>query len=294
MNKLFATTILLALIVLSSCGPQSQNKYLSYQNIIILSDLSDRISDKTFPQKDLSEIHDIIDYFKKECVKPGEKIGDKSSIYFSAFSNKKAISVDIDQIKQLGDKQMFINSTGKYAKCGLDKKLVEFENDIKKQYTTINNPGLDLISILLDKISNSNFIKKDAVITDGIDTTFIHYDNHIYIFTDGYLEYALATKNNQFRFGPSRINAVRAYCIKSNLPVEDALKSNNKLGLYNYKSDNNKNISLHIVETIERDFNVSNQTYTNIKGLRDNEILEAVWHKWSNESGFKSFDWKKY
>lgn len=274
--------------------PQPQNKHLSYQNIIILSDLSDRISDKSFPQKDLTEIHKIIKYFKNDCVKPGEKIGDKSSIYFAAFSSKKAISIDIDQIKQLGEKQMFINSTGKYANCGLTKQLNNFEKDITNQYATINNPGLDLISILLDKISNSDFIKKDAVITDGIDTTFIHYDNQIYVFTDGYLEYALATKNNQFRFGPSRINAIRAYCQNSNLSVEDALKSNPKLGLNNYKPINNKNISLHIMETIERDFNVSNQTYTNPQGLRDNEILEAVWHEWANESAFKSFEWKKY
>jgi hypothetical protein len=274
--------------------PESQNKYLTYQNIVILSDMSDRITNKDFPQKDLLEIHQIVEYFKNECVKPGEKIGDKSSIYFSAFSDKKYTSVDVDNIKELGDKQMFINSTGKYENCGLVKKIEEFENGIKHKYATINNPGLDLISILLDKISNSNFIKHDAIVTDGIDTTFIHYDNHIYIFTDGYLEYSLAIKNNQFRFGPSKINAVRTYCENSNTTIENAIKNNSGLGLYSAKSVKNEIVNLHIVETIERDFNVSTQTYMNPKGLRDNEILEAVWRKWSEESGFKSFEWKKY
>jgi hypothetical protein len=35
-------------------------------------------------------------------------------------------------------------------------------------------------------------------------------------------------------------------------------------------------------------------TYKFPKGLRDNEILEGVWQKWAKESGFKTFEWKKY
>ena len=60
-----------AIILLGSCGTEPQNKNLTYQNIVILSDLSSRIDNK--PQKDTAEIHKIVQYFKNECVKPGEK-----------------------------------------------------------------------------------------------------------------------------------------------------------------------------------------------------------------------------
>jgi hypothetical protein len=60
------------------------------------------------------------------------------------------------------------------------------------------------------------------------------------------------------------------------------------------ESRNNKYLNLHILETHERDFDTRNQAYKHPKGLRDNEILETVWRKWAIESGFKSFEWKKY
>ena len=60
------------------------------------------------------------------------------------------------------------------------------------------------------------------------------------------------------------------------------------------KEEKNKTINLHVYETHERDKNEKLQTYNFEKGVRDNEILEAVWRKWAKESGFKSFEWKKY
>jgi hypothetical protein len=51
---------------------------------------------------------------------------------------------------------------------------------------------------------------------------------------------------------------------------------------------------LHIYETHERDKDDKMLNYKNEQGLRDNEILEAVWRKWALESGFKSLEWKKY
>ncbi|MBK6888384.1 MAG: hypothetical protein IPH02_00150 [Sphingobacteriales bacterium] len=58
------------------------------------------------------------------------------------------------------------------------------------------------------------------------------------------------------------------------------------------KNAKNKYVNLHILETAERDKNTKLQTYKNPLGLRDNEILEAVWRKWALESGYKSFEWK--
>jgi hypothetical protein len=285
--------ILCSVIVLfSSCFPETQNKHLTYQNIVILSDFSSRLTNK--PPKDTVEIHEIVQYFKNECVKPGEKIGDKSSICFSSFSDKVIATIDIGKIKNLGEKQQFINSTGKYQGKGLTYQIDEFNKKVKNAYTNIRNNGLDLISILIEKIENEPIVKEETSLTDGVETTYINYENHIYIFTDGYLEYGNKSLNNQFYFGKDEINKVRQYCIANKVNIQTALDTNRSLCLTPIKNKKNKLINLHILETHERDKNVKETRYDNIIGQRDNEILEAVWRKWAAESGFKNFDWKKY
>lgn len=285
--------ILCSVIVLfSSCFPETQNKHLTYQNIVILSDFSSRLINK--PPKDTVEIHRIVQYFKNECVKPGEKIGDKSSISFSSFSDKVIATIDIGKIKNLGEKQQFINSTGKYKGNGLTYQIDEFKQKVKSAYANIRNNGLDLISILIEKIENEPIVKEETSLTDGVETTYINYENHIYIFTDGYLEYVNKSINNQFYFGQNEINKVRQYCIANKVNIQTALDTNRSLCLTPIKNKKNKLINLHILETHERDKIVKETRYDNIIGQRDNEILEAVWRKWATESGFKKFYWKKY
>jgi hypothetical protein len=287
-------TLIFSLLILLflSCGVEPQNKNLTYQNIIILSDMSSRIKNK--PLKDLAEIKKIVDYFKNECVKPGKKIGDKSSISFSTFSDKMPISIDIEKIKNLGEKQRFINSTGEYENSGLIEKIKNFEQEVTSTYANTSNKGLDLISILAEEIENKSIIKENKYLTDGIDTTFINYENHIYIFTDGYLEYVNKKSNSQYYFGNVEIEKIRKICKENNIDISEALESNSFLKLPAVSIRQNKFINLHILETHERDKNEILQTYKHQKGLRDNEILKVVWRKWSEESGFKSFEWNKY
>lgn len=287
-----ALIICLTIFLFASCGSEPQNKYLKYQNIIIFSDMSSRLDNK--PPKDIEEIHKIVQFFKNECVKPGKKIADKSSIYFSPFSDKIIATIDIDKIKNLGEKQRFINSTGEYKNKGFKHKVDDFEKKIKIAYRLTRNNGLDLISILIEKIKNDPIVKKDTFLTDGLDTTYVKYDNHIYIFTDGYLEYLNKNGNTQFYFGKSEINKVRQFCKTNNVDIKKALKMNSSICLPVIKINKNHYINLHLLETQERDKNDKLQTYDYPIGQRDNEILEAVWRKWAKESGFKSFEWKKY
>lgn len=284
---------LCAIMLLTSCsGSKTDNKNLTYQNIIVLSDLSSRIENK--PPKDIEEIHKIVMFFKNKCVKPGEKIGDKSCICFSTFSDKVIATIDIDKIKNLGEKQQFINSTGKYQTNGFSYQIDDFEQKVKRTYANTRNKGLDLISILIDKIENEPIVKKNTFLTDGIDTTFVNYDNHIYVFTDGYLEYLNKNANNQFYFGSSEIDKIRQFCKTNNVDITKALEVNSSLCLPIIKSSKNQYINLHVFETHERDKNDKLQTFKFPIGQRDNEILEAVWRKWAIGSGFKSFEWKKY
>jgi len=288
-SALYFCTILLCLV---SCVPESNNKYFKYENIVIFSDLSSRIENK--PSKDIEEIQKIIQHFINDCVKPGEKIGDKSCISFSTFSSKLSAKIDLDSFENLNDKQQFINSTGSYVTNGLNQRLEEFEVKIKEVYATTRNQGLDLISVLIEKLEKEPIVKKDLFVTDGIDTTHIKYDNHIYIFTDGYLEYLDKELNNQFYFGNSEIEKIRTYCNKNNVNISKALEDNPLLCLPPYKGKMNEFVILHIMETHERDKNDKLQTYNYPTGQRDNEILEAVWKKWALESGFKDITWDKY
>ncbi len=275
-----------------SCGPKPDNKHLTYQNIVILSDMSSRIDNK--PPKDVEEIHKIVQFFKNDCVKPGEKIGDKSCIIFSAFSGKIIASIDVEKIKNLGEKQQFINSTGKYEKSGLAYEINDFEQKVQTAYVNTRNKGIDLISILIEKLENEPIIKENTYLTNGIDTTFVNYDNHIYIFTDGYLEYQDKSTNSQYYFGTPEIDKLRQFCVDNKVEVTKALENNHSLCLPLSKSIKNQYVNLHILETHERDKNERLQIYKYSKGQRDNEILEAVWRKWAKESGFKSLEWRKY
>ena len=282
----------LVLLLFASCGIEPQNKYLTYQNIVILSDMSSRLDNR--PQKDVDEILKIVQFFKTECVKPGEKIADKSCISFSAFSEKSAATIDISKIKNLGEKQRFINSTGNYQKCGLNQQITNFNIAVKNVYAKTRNEGLDLISLLIEKISNEPILKEDTYLPDGIDTTYVNYENHIYIFTDGYLEYRGKNTNSQFYFGNSEIEKVRKYCNDYKVNISSALESDKSLCLPTCNNKLNKYINLHILETHERDKDLITQTYNHHTGQRDNEILEAVWRKWAKDSGFKDLTWDKY
>ncbi|GIQ58141.1 hypothetical protein Flavo103_12770 [Flavobacterium collinsii] len=281
-----------ALLMLLSCTQEHKKTQLVYQNIVIISDLSSRINNKQC--KDIDEIHKILHFFKTECVKPGEKIGDQSSISFSPFSEKTITSIDIGKIKGFKEKQRFINSTEEYRNKGLEQKLLDFQRDVKFTYANTHNDGLDLISILSEKIANEPITKKDTILTDGIDTTLVKYNNHLYVFTDGYLEYIDNKRNSQFYFSNSEIDKVRQFCKTNNVDISKALEINSSLSLPPNKSIKNQYINLHVLETHERDKNDKLQSYKYPKGQRDNEILQAVWKKWAMESGFKSFEWKKY
>ena len=294
--------VIAVIILLHSCKPEAENKNLTYQNIIIFSDLSDRIEpeingcfpNQQYPPKDIEEIEKILNYFKDECVKPGEKIGDRSCISFATFSSEQAASIDIANIKDIAAKQQFINSTGRYQNNGLIFEIEKFKEKVKEAYKSVRNEGLDLLSITIDKVENGNFIKEDKVLTDGIDTTFINFDNHIYIFTDGYLEYRGKSTNSQFYFGINEIEQIRKYCKENKVNIKTALEINREYCLPPIRNKRNKLVELHILETHERDKDTKLQKYVNPHGLRDNEILEEVWTKWARESGFKHLEWRKY
>lgn len=287
----YKSIVLAFSIIVVSCKPKQKVETIEYQNIIILSDLSSRLDN--MPNKDFKKIYGLIDYFKNECVAPGKKSGDKSSIYFSALSEPNFYGIDIDSLESLEDKQMFVNSKLKFAGKGLDSKIIQLKENIKNVYSK-RDPGIDLISVLIEKLENNDIVKLDKTYKSTARIDSIKYINHIYLLTDGYLEYQDFNTNKQFYFGKSEINNLRQYCLSNNVDISRALQNNPKLGIPPIKASKNQFVNIHIWETHERDRDFVKNIYLNPKGLRDNEILEVVWKKWSLESGFKSFEWKKY
>jgi hypothetical protein len=286
----------LSIFLVSFCSfSNAQSKHLVYNNLVILSDLSNRVENEKYPNKDLNEIHKITQFFKNECVMPGVKIGDKSVLSFSTFSAKPAIVFDIDNLfgDDLSKKQSFVNSTGVFKNAGFIKGLIDFEAKIKLIYKNVKNPGLDLISLLIEKIENGNILRETVSKSNGKVVVTNEYINHLFVFTDGYLEFS-KNSNSQFYFSSKQIASIRKFAITKKVNVNKALQINPSLGLPPYPSSKNKIINLHVYETHERDKDPKLLVYKNQIGLRDNDILKAVWEKWALESGFKSFTWKKY
>jgi hypothetical protein len=241
-------------------------------------------------------IAELLAYFKNNCVQPGKKINDRSSIAFAkVFNNNNGTScnetlIDLDDHLKLAEKQDFVNH-------GLDKAISNFKNQVDLIYKGNNKGGLDLLSFLHEKISSGKHLKQNKMISNGKDTTFFHYNNHVIIFTDGYLEFSMKNDYNKcFYFSIPEIKQIRDYCIKNNLTTREAFLKNDKLPrLKALKCDNNKFVNLYIMETADRDFQYTQKTGSHKypMGLQDNDILKAVWQLWAEESGFRTFTWHK-
>lgn len=286
----------LATLMLPSCNfnlPRDTPETLHYDNILIFSDLSNRIT-TTHPNDSLV-IMQLMEFFVKDCVKPGAKVNDRSSIFFSRinyFNSKcKPASINIDDFKNLEEKQKFVNNTS--TDKNLSKALDQFHNSVVCNYQERDNGGLDILSLMHGFINDGNTIKKSFSIIGESDTTTIHYNNHLFLFTDGYLEFNRTAGNPKFFFGVDEIENVRNYCKANNIKPTEALKKNLTLRIEPLSCEKNKMIHLYILETYDRGLNETKGTLKNSGDLSDNAILEAVWRQWANESGFLSFTWKR-
>jgi HKD family nuclease len=281
------------LMFMASCSPQPKAKTdaITYDNIIILADLSSRLNSTRFQNKDISVIEQIASYWMSDCVKPGIKIGDKSSISFAPANSFKyryaSISIDLDEkykSTELEDKQRYVNSP-----TGLKKDLEDFIKSVKNVYSSQNNSGgLDLISLVCKGIGNGELkIKNDDAVC--------HFRNHLFIFTDGYLEFDAKVGNTQYYFGEKQIQSIRKYCEQNDLddPML-ALQKHPEFKLKPYRSDKNGLIDLYVMETLDRGFIPEKGVNLQRAGMIDNDILKAVWTVWATESGFKSINWQEW
>lgn len=286
---------LIAAIFISSCTTvphEIESETLTYDNISIYSDLSNRLNNSP---NDTAVINQLVKFFVTECVKPGIKVNDRSSISFSrvnAYKSKCPVAkIDIGDIKSLEEKQLFVNN-GSSAK-NLSKSVIDFKTQVNCNYRESDTGGLDILSLIYTEVNSGINVKKPNLIIGENDTTEIKYNNHLFLFTDGYLEYSKKDGDTDFYFGQPQIEKVRAYCKANKVGPEDAIKNNLGFRLRPLKSDNNKFVNLYVMETYDRGLNQQKGTLKNTGDLSDNNILKTVWQNWALESGYKNFVWKQ-
>ncbi len=270
---------------------EKEQVILEYNNLLIYSDLSSRMISGP---NDKMVIKQIVDYFVKDCVKPGVKVNDRSSIRFSRVnylgSNCSSPKIDIEQIDNK-DKPKFVNSRS--SDGGLSKAIKDFLSDVDCNYSERDKGGLDLLSLIYQEVNSGINIKKPYNrISENGDTTTYNFINHIFIFTDGYLEYSPnSSDEKEFYFGTAEIESVRKFCKENNVSVENAIKNNSKFKIRPLFSKNNKLVNLYVLETTDRGIDIEKGTVRNTGELSDNNILKTVWEIWAKESGFRSFKW---
>jgi hypothetical protein len=272
--------------------PKEKALVLEYDNIMIYTDLSNRLEKGP---NDTMVINQITNFFVTDCVRPGFKVSDRSSISFSRIntfkSNCSTAKIDIGEIGSLKEKQRYVNDKSETTNLSFD--IHKFKETIVCNYKEKDESGLDILSLLYNEINSGNHIKKPTFINGEDDTTKIVFYNHLFLFTDGYLEYNTKSGSSDFYFSQPQIEKVREYCKTNKIAPDEAIKNNPDFKLRPLKSENNKYVRLYIMETYDRGLNEQKGTLKNTGDLSDNNILRLVWQTWASESGFKGFIWKQ-
>jgi len=279
----------------SSCNfvlPKGSNNRLSYTNLMIYSDLSNRLNKSP---NDSVIIEQIIDFFVKHCVMPGKKVNDRSSIYFSRVNNYNSscssANIDLEEIESLEKKQQFVNSINKGS--NLTSELVRFRTNVDCMYRERDSVGLDILSLLYTEVNKGDHVKYPRIILGDNDTTYLEYENILFLFTDGYLEYDTIAGGSDFYFSNEKITAIREYCKKNKVAPQDAIRQNIDFRIRPLKSENNKFVDLVLLETYDRGLDGKTGTLKNSGDLSSNNILKCVWSDWAIQSDYKSFTWKE-
>lgn len=283
------------LLLLTSCMdaiPKKPIQNLNYNNLIIYSDLSNRLDKQP---NDALVIDQIIAFFVNECVKPGIKVNDRSSISFSRInpynSQCNPKTIDIGNIRSLQEKQIYVND--KNPDHNLTSSIKSFKKEIACSYGEKDSGGLDILSLLYNQFNEGRNIKRTDSIFTRTDTTILRHENHVFIFTDGYLEFNRKKGNMDFYFGNPEINQIRRIVETKGVSVREAFEDRPDLKLKPLKTPNNNIIRLYVLETDDRQLDENTGTIKYTGEISDNNILKTAWEIWAEESGFKSFVWKQ-
>lgn len=250
---------------------------LSYDNISVYADLSSRLDRQP---KDELLISTLLDYFVADCVQPGVKKDDRSAIRFSRLYDNQTdcgeIGIDLDAFESAKEKARYIKREG--TEESLTADITRFAEGVSCHYTRPNEVDLNVPSLLAQEVALGTFLKEDKMIVDGRDTAVLKYNNHLILFTSAYPDFPGQGTDPQ---------ALRERCQATGLSIYELLKVCPELRMNPQLNENNRRVHLYLLETEDR---TAGEIHPG--GLRDNDILKALWEYWAEESGFKSFTWK--
>ena len=263
----------------SKCTTQHKKFVINHSNIIIFRDFSTRDS-----PRDTGELKTIfMKHFYEGSVKPKIKINDESCIqYIELPDNEVKFKKDISTIKELKLKQYYILND---LSNDLTKSLTEIHYNFSiKNMTNSKKYGFDLISLMLFNLGHQESLKKDSkpiIAIDG-DTLIKKYKNHIYVLSDGFLEFEKDNGPNEYRLNEERIDLIRTEAEKAKLKPYTFLTQHPEFCLKPTDEFIDYDIDFHLIGIETREKN--NGHYIHKDGYRDYQIIAAVWKKWAEDS----------
>lgn len=259
---------------------------LILHNIIIISDVTNRITSWPKPIHDTVIINNLIDYFNQEIIRPGKLTNPRHIIQFYnlnpfSSSNCNGISkIDLLEMKNGIEKSKYVNS--KKNGATLNNDLLSLKQTIQCQYKIQDKSGDILNSLNQIFVFNEN-IKNSQSIYDSILEADQVWENDVFLFTDGYLEFN-NMKNSKFSTPSSKIFQIRKLCLQNKKNPSEILDIYPNLKLEPILNKAFNHIKLHILEAYDR--GIDKTTGISKEAISDEIILKSLWNKWALESGF--------
>jgi len=292
-------------ILIQGCGKsneaeQSGNlqkpKEIEHLNLIILSDLSNRINDDFYPRQltDIQIIEAITEVFPDYLRVGGRLINQKDRLRLRLINKQEIpnfhdyeadLSVDLGLFQTQGERIDYLNNK---AEKSITTDLNDFQNASAKIYNKAyqNTSGADIWTFF-----NQSFDDTYLQLTNPVENEYVQDKARtvIILLTDGYLETGNYDKdfcegNSCYFLSPSRIKDFRSRLKKSaGLKVKDIIEQEG----YGIKPVKNK--SLKEVEVLTLEFYDRSKSASGAASVypTDFQITKAMWKDWLKNSGVK-------
>jgi hypothetical protein len=297
--------LLTAFIVIQGCGKANKDKptehmekpkEVEHLNLIILSDLSNRINSELYPRQldDIQIIEAITEVFPDYIRMGGRLINQKDRLRLRLINKQEVpnfydyeadLSVDLGGFQTQGERVDYLN--GKADKT-LTTDLNDFQNASAKIYEKAyeNTSGADIWTFF-----NQSFDETYLMLTNPMRNDHIQDKARtvIILLTDGYLEAGNYGKNfcegnSCYYLSPSRIKDFRSTLKKGKgLNINDIIEQEN----FRIKAVNNK--TLKEVEVLTLEFYDRSKSASGSASIypTDFHITKALWQDWMTNSGVK-------
>lgn len=294
MKHIYIQTLLfLTVLLVSECvNPPvtTKPKEKEHLNILICSDLSNRLTIHKKTESDVKLISKFLDLYPKEMYySMGRKRG-QNDIVKTLFLNDRNIKscninsedLEIDLSSQNDAERIkFIKNIDTVKNYKIAKQ--NFKRELAKLYSCVKEKpqGADLYNFFNQKL-DSIYIKKKG------------YRNILLLFTDGYIEYGSyqKKKNKSFYLSQSLIASFRKAYKKSEETNIKSFFNKNNYGIQPIENSVLQHLEVLALEFYDRSLSKGSNTSTDRP--TDYEIIKLFWEDWMKKSNVKFFKSYKF